>query len=98
MSNFKSKTIEIGNVKESHSHSAYFIKEETCKPITSLETSCGCTGANNMTDKILVKYTAPRIPDHLRSSNAGMAFNKTVTVRYTDGSHETLKISGVVVK
>lgn len=58
--------------------------------------SCGCTTAKQETDKLLVKYVAGKVPEHVKKEKGYTDVNKKVFVTFTDGTLDTLVIKGKI--
>lgn len=91
--NFKSTVILLGEIHANSKHTLYFYLKEDLD-ITKLSSSCGCTTPTYQKKKgrILVKYSAGKLPPHLSFQSV----TQFVDVTY-DGVTERLFIKGIKV-
>lgn len=91
--NFKSTTILLGEISANSNHTLYFYLKQDLN-ITKLSSSCGCTTPiyQKKKGRILVKYSAGKLPPHLSYQSVA----QFVDVVYDDAT-ERLFIKGIKI-
>jgi len=100
MQNFTETRKGFGSIKEGQSISIEYQKTPECKPVRKLNPDCsGCTVLNDWKDKVIVTYTAAKIPPQvLTPSVQYQNIEKGAAVEFMDGSIERLYFFGRVTK
>lgn len=99
--NWISKHLDIGEVKINKEVTIEFKFDGDAKPIKNLNSSCGCSIPyyDEVNKLVRVKFTPGAIPVHLKKfQDFYVISNKTVTIRYKDGSQDVLSFSGIAIK
>ena len=97
MSHFQETEINFGTIRRGKSKDFIFQANTTIPPIKEIIAACGCTKPkyNPTTRQLVVTYKAGEIPKHITGNQP---ISKSITVFYTDGSHEVLKITGTKLR
>lgn len=95
--NFKQNNINLGDLRVGITKSITFYPKEELKDINTMSSSCGCSIPRIENGNIVVTYTPGSIPIHLQYLGQYKT-SKTITIKYKDGSSETLSFTATIKK
>lgn len=94
MSNFKSNTVELGEVPERKTITAKF-EVISDKQIIKVEPSCGCTPSTFNLNSVTIRYRTGNIPLHLKDTGKAV-IDKHAEVFFNDGSTEKVYMKAIL--
>ena len=89
---FKTKIIEIGEIKQKTTKTVYFNLEYDASFVDKIESTCSCTVHKAQGKSLKVSYT-PKFTKMLR-----VKVEKEIAVMYKNGKIEFLVIKAIVIK
>lgn len=97
---WESTHIDLGPIKERSSVNLYYVYTGSNK-ITEILPSCpGCTTAtyNKLRGTVEVTYNPGKLPRHLVGTFYHVTVQKTIKIKYEDGTEDILSFSGKIIK
>lgn len=94
VSYFKEQILDLGEMKEGQVKNVKFFTLEGSPKLVRVKPSCGCTEVviNRKTNDFRSKYTASKIPKHIRSDVEFVQKTVKIKAEFEDGHHELLKL------